>query len=61
MGLGNDFDPQKVKLVERVTVRKFDGDWTEEQIASGEADHALAEVLTLEDGVIIDTWRKTDA
>lgn len=50
----------KVKIVEKVTVRKFDGDWTEEQIANGEADHALAEVLTLEDGVITNTWRKSD-
>jgi hypothetical protein len=43
---------------EQAVLRKFDGDWTAEQMDSGEAEAAgaLAEVITLEDGVIVDRW-----
>lgn len=47
---------------ERAVLRKFDGDWTPEQMANGEAQAAgaLAEVLVLEDGVAVDRWVKGD-
>lgn len=53
-----DIDLAKFKIKEKVVLKKFDGDWTEEQIAAGEADDALAETITLEDGVVIDHWRR---
>jgi hypothetical protein len=56
-----ELDLSKLKIKETITVRKFDGDWTEDQIANGEAEDALTEVLTLEDGVVINQWRKSDA
>lgn len=49
-----------LKVRERVVVKKFNGDWTAEQMASGEADEALAETITIEDDVVIDRWVKAD-
>lgn len=45
-------DLPEIRVKEVITVRKFDGDWTQEQIEAGEADEAVVEVITLEDGVI---------
>jgi len=50
----------RLRLVERVVVKKYQGDWTDEQKDSGEADHALLEVVTLENGEVIDHWRRSD-
>lgn len=46
-----------LKVQERVVVKKFDGDWTAEQMESGEADEALVEAITIEDDVVIDHWK----
>jgi len=47
---------------ERACLRKFDGEWTAEQMSNGEAEAAgaLAEVLVLEDGEVVDHWVKGD-
>ena len=51
-------DMPKFKVKETVSVRKFKGDPTAEQIAAGEVEPY--EVLTMEDGVIIDRWVRDD-
>ena len=51
-------DNPKFQVVERVTLKKFDGDWTNEQIEAGEADDALVEMVTYEGDVVIECWKK---
>jgi hypothetical protein len=53
-------DAPEFKLIERVEIKKYLGDWTDEQKASGEADEALFEVLVVENGEVIKHWRKSD-
>ena len=45
---------------ERAVLKKFDGDWTDEQMSSGEAEQAgaLCEVIVLEDGQVVDRWHR---
>lgn len=53
-------DVSEFKITERVELKKYQGDWTDEQKASGEADDALLEVLVYENGELIEHWRKSD-
>ena len=53
-------DAPRFKIVERMELKKYLGDWTDEQKASGEADDALLEVMVFEDGELIEHWRKPD-
>jgi hypothetical protein len=45
-------DQPRLVVKENVVVRKFDGDICD--------DEHLAEVLVIEDGVLIDQWKKGD-
>jgi hypothetical protein len=47
-------------VLKKYTAKPDGGDWTDEELASGLADEHLYEVLTFEDGVITNTWRKED-
>jgi hypothetical protein len=58
-----EFDLAAIKIEELTVVKKFDckpdgTDWTQEELDSGAADEALAEVITLKNGVIVDTWKR---
>jgi hypothetical protein len=56
-------DVPKLVVHEHAVLKKFDrkpdgSEWTQEELDSGEAADALAEVVTVEDGVIVDVWRR---
>lgn len=54
-------DGARYEITEEIGVlKKYDGDWTAEQMDAGEADHALAEVITTKNGTIIDRWVRGD-
>lgn len=53
-------DAPQVQVHERAVLRKFDGDWTDQEMADGTATSAgaLAEALVMQDGVIVDHWHR---
>lgn len=51
----------RLRVKETCVLKKFDGDWTDEQIENGEADEYITERITVEDGVIVDHWVKEGA
>lgn len=49
-------DLPRLKVAETLTLRKFAAGWTEEQVASGEAEPY--EIVEIEDGVVRHVWRQ---
>jgi hypothetical protein len=58
--MAGEADTPQVQISERAVLRKFDGDWTDEQMANGEAQAAgaLAEAIVVIDGQIVDRWHR---
>jgi hypothetical protein len=51
----------RLQVKETCVLKKFDGDWTDEQIEAGEADADITERIVVEDGVIVEHWVKEGA
>lgn len=51
----------RLRVKETCVLRKFDGDWTDDQIEAGEANDHITERIVVEDGVIVEHWKKESA
>lgn len=51
----------RVRIKETAVLKKFDGDWTDEQIEAGEADAHITERIVVEDGTVVEHWVKEGA
>lgn len=57
-GVDGPVEAPRVRIKETVVLQKFEGDWTDEQHKRGESAAALIERVVVEDGQVVEHWKK---